>query len=404
MSTIAAPPAETTPPPAATSPWEDRIAPFAKATGKTNDEITNALKALVGDPGPDAIAVLSDPTAVLDTDLQTVLVASDLKIPLGIFRKNVSKLRGPQVAPETLGEKNPSFDLLPSVPEDTSFLEMLKVGGVLKPAKTEVIAAIKAGLAFRLGVYDLPDVIIEKMEAFATEQDEPVGEVFFKLRKLVTTRNYGEVLSVLGVEGSFVSEGRKKTFLARLDEYMWAEVNSFYSQLTAWQDSWMATAGNPAMALSMLAMSNSGRGGVMPPGMMQPPETSAVRDAAEGVIDKINKVFAGVGIPVARALAFDATRIKNVLEEPTLPAMIGAANREQMLKTLGMTVGADYVRLERNLTRFVLAIMELPKVPSGNEEYTYLGAMLQLGASIPWDKLPGGPAARAGIGSRKERL
>jgi len=391
-----------TPAPVTPNLWDERISSFSTAGGKSAEEITNAIKALVGEPGPSALEALSDPTAVLDTDLQSVLVNDGPKIPLGIFRKNLTKLRGPQVpvsAPGS-GDATPSFDVLPSVPEDSSFLEMLKVGGVLKPSKTEVISAIKAALAYKLGLYDLPETIVARMEEFAESQDDPVGESFYKLRNLVVKRNYAEVLSVLGVEGSFATEGRKKTFLSRLEENLWDEVRSFYDQIYAWQESWMAGAANPGMALTMLAMANTGRAGVMPPGMMQPPETAGVRDAAEAVIDKINRVFAGVGIPIARALAFDATRIKGVLEDATLPASIGATNREQMLKMLGVTVGADYVRLERNITRFVLATMELPKVPSGTEEYSYLGAMLQLGASIPWDKLPGG-SGRAGIGARR---
>jgi hypothetical protein len=156
------------------------------------------------------------------------------------------------------------------------------------------------------------------------------------------------------------------------------------------------------MALTFLAMAQTGAKGVMPPGMLQPPETAGLRDEAEAVIDKINKVFAGVGIPVARALAYDATRIKGILEDPTLPAAMGVTSREQMLRALGVEVGSDYVRLERNVTRYALAIMELPKVSSGNEEYGYLGAMLQLGAQIPWDKLSKGGRPGTGGGFRDD--
>jgi hypothetical protein len=387
------------------SAWNDRIGGFATVVGKSPEVITEALKALVGEPGPDALAALSDPTAVLDIDLQGVLVSAGPAIPLGIFRKNLPKLRGPQVVltPSASSESAPgtAFDaVLPVVPEDSSFLELLKVGGVLKPAATEVLSAIKAALASRLGVYSLPDLIVLKMEEFAEAQEEPVGEAFFELRNLVIKRSYGEVLSVLGVEGSFVSEKRKTAFLARVDDNLWREVQSFYDQIVAWQNSWMSGASNPGMALTMLAMaSTGGRGSVMPPGMMQPPETAGIRDAAESVINSINRVFAGVGIPIARALAYDATRIKAVLERPGLPAALGAANREQMLKMLGVTVGADYVRLERNLARFVLGVMKLPEVPSGNDEYLYLGALLQLGNAIPWDKLHDVVPTRASIGS-----
>jgi hypothetical protein len=359
--------------------------------GKSTEDIAKALVSLVGDPGESAVTALSDPQAVYDDDLMNVLVKDGPKIPLGIFRKNVQKLRGTPLTQSAVTDQSrvASFDALPNVPEDTSFLEMLKIGGVLKVGPTEVMSAMKAGIGHYLGLYDLPDKIVERMEAFATTQDEPVGESFYKLRKLVVTRNYGEVLSVLNIEGSFASERRKREFLDKLNEGLWPALRGFHQQIVAWQDTWAAGATNPGMILAALAFGQSSKN-MMPPGMLQPPDTATIRDEAESVINRINRVFSGVGIPIARALAYDATRIKSVIEDAALPAAIGATTKDQMLKTLGISVGADYVRLERNVTRYALAIIEYPKIPAGNEEYGYLGAMIQLGATIPWDKLPGG--------------
>ena len=102
---------------------------------------------------------------------------------------------------------------------------------------------------------------------------------------------------------------------------------------------------------------------------------------------QINKVFAGVGIPVTMALAYDAMRIKEVLENASLPMQIGAPNREQMLKMLGVGVTADYVRLERNICRYALGIMEYPNVTAGQEDLAYLQSLWMLGSQIPWDRL-----------------
>ena len=152
----------------------------------------------------------------------------------------------------------------------------------------------------------------------------------------------------------------------------------------------MSGASNPGMMATMFTMAMSGRNSGMPPGMLQPPDTSGLRDAAEGVINNINRVFAGTGIPVARALAYDAQEIKKILADDRLPSMLGAANREQMLKMLKTNVSADYVRLERNVTKYILSVMEYQNISSGQSEYAYLGAMLQLGISIPWDTLISG--------------
>ena len=274
------------------------------------------------------------------------------------------------------------MDVLPAVPDDTSFLEMLKVGGILKPDKVDVIAAMRAGLANRVDLYDLPDTLVKKMESYAESVDEPCSEAFFEMLKVATARGYGDVLSALGVSGTFASEARKNKLLAKIDDTLWESFSDFHAQLKAWQEAWMSGAANPAMmSMAMAAMMG---GGQLPPGMMAPPDASPVRDKAEAVINAINKVFSGPGIPVARALAYDALRIKSLLEDPRLPAQIGAANRDQMLKALGVSVTADYVRLERNVVKYALAIMELPNIASGNSEVIYLGALLQLGLSIPW--------------------
>lgn len=88
-----------------------------------------------------------------------------------------------------------------------------------------------------------------------------------------------------------------------------------------------------------------------------------------------------------RAMAYEAQKIKEVLENPKLPMMVGAENRERMLKMLGVDVAGDYVRLERNLVQYIVAIMEYPKTAQDQSEVIYLNAMLQLGSSIPWSKL-----------------
>lgn len=293
-------------------------------------------------------------------------------------------------AGETAGATSSTqiFNLLPPLPDDVSFIEALKTGGVLKVGTTEVISAVKAAFARRAGLYDLAPKIVAKMEAFAEAQEEPCGDQFFAMQRLLTERRYGEVLSVIGVAGSYVSERRKETFFERLEQRLWPAINGFQQQLVAWQQAWMQGAANPGAL--MLAMTASHAGGMLPPGMMQPPDTTPLRASAEEVVNEVNRIFSGPGIPVARALAWDATRIMGVLNEPSLPSQVGAGTREQMLKDLGITVGADLVRMEQGAARYTLAVMALPSVPA-DTEYAYLGALINLGASIPWDKLASSP-------------
>jgi hypothetical protein len=128
------------------------------------------------------------------------------------------------------------------------------------------------------------------------------------------------------------------------------------------------------------------------------------RGAAETVIEQINKLFAGTGIPVAKALGADALRIREVLDEPNLPALVGAASRDQMIRSLGISVGAEYVRTEHNVTRFALSVVAIPKVGSGDEELAYLSQLDQLGKTIPWGDLESKAAASARKGKSREEV
>jgi hypothetical protein len=373
--------------------WKLTVGEFAAGVGKSLEEISPKLETLVGEPNDEGMELFGDSAITPDADIKKAL--EELKIPSAKFNKYVTVLRGPKKEIETKNVGATGFtalSILPAVPDDSSFIEMLKTGGKLKVEVTEVLSAVKAAFAKAVHLYDLPEIILNKMEEFSEKQEEPNGEGFYEMQKLLTEKKYGDVLAILNVPGSYISEKRKKEFFAKLDSRLWASLRSFHIQLKQWQESWMTGAASPAML--MMAMATKGENNAMAQTMMAPPDSAPLRASAEEVINDINRVFTGPGIPVARALAYDATRIMGMLNNPKLPAQIGVATKDQMIKELGINVGADIVRMEQSVTRYTLAIMSLPKV-AAEEELTYFAAMFQLGNSIPWDKLGNG---KAGLG------
>jgi hypothetical protein len=355
---------------------------------------------------------LSDEYGVeTEEDLQVLKEEDFIKLgfKLAKARKLVEMLKPAPAVPEKPTESvahaavpatpallTPSIDVLPPVPDDASFLAMLKVGGELRIGAVEMIASVRAALADKSKLYELPKIILKKMKEFAEEQDIPVSPEFYKLRNLLTRRSYSEIFAALEIDSASVTQESKEVLLDRLRTYLWPAFSSFNDQLVSYMNMWQQGAANPGAM--MMAMSAFMSGTPSPAaGIMQPPETSGLHDAAESVINNVNKVFAGEGIIISRALAYDANRIKEVLENPDLPKQIGATTRDQMLKTLGVDISADYVRLERNLVRFAMSIIEYPKVTAGQEEMAYLLALFQLGSAIPWNKLTEG--GRPGAGS-----
>ncbi len=319
----------------------------------------------------------------------------------GVVSKKVAAAFAPaSVSPTTMSADALNM-VLPAVPDDESWVKALRAGGVLKVDQSTVISAVRAALASRAGLFQIPAKLVDAMEAYSDETEEQVSAEFFNLRRMLTRTEYGDLFAAIpGMDGSFVTKTRKVELLSRIDQNLWPVIVSFNDQLKAWQQAWMSGAANPMAMMAMMA----GGMGAMPPGMMAPPDTGALRDGAEAVNDQINRIFRGTGVQIAAALAYEASRIKETLQQPGLPGMIGTPNREQMLKKLGVSVPATYPRLESNLTQFVLGIMAASDQPAGEEELRYFGALFMLGSQIDWNQLGGEVLPMtAGIGRRTAR-
>lgn len=370
--------------------WVDYITPFATTLKKSVEEVTAALVPLVGEPGDQAIVLLKDASLSPDADIKSRLNGT----PIAVANMAIKQLR--EVAPAAPAAANlaaanfaVATDLLPTVPTDESWLSALRAGGVLKVEQSTVISAVRAALAHRAGLYEIPDRLVGLMERFAESNAEPAPQEFFKIRQLLLRRHYGDIFEAIdGLDGNFVTQARKNILFQRTDQILWPAMLSFHAQLKGWTEAWNQGASNPAVLVGAIAsMISGGTGAGMPPGMMAPPDTGTLRDAADAFNDDMNKVFAGTGVQIAAALAYEASRIKTMLENERLPILIGAANREQMLRQLGVEVSAAYPRLETNLTKFVLGIMKAKDVAAGQEEVHYFGALYMLGMQIPWDQL-----------------
>ena len=147
------------------------------------------------------------------------------------------------------------------------------------------------------------------------------------------------------------------------------------------------------MLAGVFALSAGGQAG-MPPGMMAPPDSGALRDASEAFVDAVNKVCRGPGIQIAGALAVEALQIKGILADSRITSLIGAPNRDMMLKQLDLVVSAGYPRLETYLTRYALGVMEVVNIPVGAEEQKYFTALFGLGQNINWTELGAKAPAR----------
>ncbi len=362
--------------------------------------VEDALTAKIKDFGgnDDALRYLRDLGVESIEDLceltESDLLAAGLKLVKA--RKLLSEVKATKVAAEMPAAAAPvaapmysaDFSILPTTQSEEALLNSLKIGGVLKVDESIWDSGLRVFVANRNGLYAVTDKIINAMDKFAEESDEPVSDRYFALKKQITRRDYGDIFAAIpGLEGSFVTKSRREELMRRIDKELCPAIWSYYQDLDAWNDGVVSAAGNPAFMMSSLAGALSGARTSLTAASMPP--TDGMRDASDALKNAINHTFRGTGAPIAAAMAYDAMEIVKSLNDRSLPAMIGVANREQMLKKLGIGITADYVRMEQNLVRFVLAAIKFSD-ESPENEISYLSALWQLGRQIPWEKLVGG--------------
>lgn len=368
---------------------EEGKAPATEPKATTEVVADDPVAAKLVELGVDAdvITLIKNDLGVLTVDDLGVLTVEDY-LGVGVkavqARKLAAEFAPVATAVETAALSSAAINVLPKPSDDESWLETLKATGILKVDEATYAAATRVALATRVGLFDIPEKIMAEMDAFASVAEEPFTIEYYTLRDLVTRVNYSDVFaSIPGVSGQYATKGRKNELVRRINEFLWPSIGGFYSQLQSWQEKWLSTSMNPQI-LPMLIMSG---GKAMPPGLMAAPDTGSIRDAAEEVINTINRVFAGDGVIITAALAQEARQIKQTLDNRGLPAMMGLANRELMLKKLGVAVSPMDPRLETNLATFVVSIVKLKDQPAGDAELAYLTSLFQLGSDITWDQL-----------------
>lgn len=372
------------------------VAEPTEATATPATPVDDALSAKIRAYGGDdaVIAKIKDLGAETVEDL-TSLEESDLTgagLKLVKARKMLSDLKTakkatePATATPTMAFA-PDYSILPTVPSDESLLKSLRTGGVLKVDDSAYNSALRVFLADRCGLFRIPEMLAAEMEKFADENEEPVTPLFFKLKKQITRREYGDLFAAIdGLDGAFATKKRREEFLHRMRNEMCPAIREAYQVLDAWYQSFMATSSNPGAMMTAIYGLMNGTGTALASANVPP--VDGVRDAADTLKDAINHVFRGTGVPVASAMAYDAMEISKTLENGELPAMLGVANREQMLKKLGVNITPNYARLEHNLVRFVLSYIKYSDDGTDND-VAYLTALWTLGNQINWTDLVG---------------
>ncbi len=378
--------------PTSASPnWTALVDKFATTTGLGAEIVGQKLKSLAGSDDDVGVELLENVNDTPDVDVKALFSTDG--VALARLNKAIRELRAVPAATPSMttssGTSNApaafSPAVLPVVPDDNSFLDALKAGGVAKVDAIDVVAAAQVLLADTVGVYGIEATVSERILERYEGLGEPCPAIYYELRKEANRRSYADVLNALGASGTDMSQAAKSRLLQKVKP-LYGNLRAFQNRLEGWWDSWMAQGQNPALMMQALMSMGSGMANPLAQMAQQPPDTSAVISAQEGLIDTLNGMFGGTGKVVARAMAADALTTRKTLENPDLIGAIGASSREEMLKKLGLAVSSDIVRANRDVSQYILGVMDLGK-KSTAELPAYIVALMTLGKQIPWETL-----------------
>lgn len=377
--------------------WKAAIQPFATRLGKTVEEVTTAILAtnIIASANDSSAEIIVDADSVKDEDFTRAFPNE----PVATLRKAIKDLREaakPATTTATaMAAASRVTEVLAQLPSGESVLTGLSVAQVGKIERETVYRGIQVALAAKAGLYEVPRVVLHLMEDFVTNRmEEPAPKAYYDLEAVVARQDNAEVLKALEIDGRYVSQDRKREFVKRI-ELIWPAVRDFANVMERWYESYTKAAGNPLALMQLLSAAVSGSGAFMPTAIATP-DTSGLYDAAQTVVQAINKAFAGRVVPAALALAFDAERINKLLSNPEIIRFTGATNREDLVRIIAKElksalVTPEYRRLETGLGQYVLSVYELDKhaQPGAPKELQYIAALYQLGQSVSWEKVFG---------------
>ncbi len=275
--------------------------------------------------------------------------------------------------------------VLPEPPNEESWLSSLRSGGVLKVGESTYLSAARAIIAAKLNVKDLIKRLCEEIEQTAVAQDEVVPQLYFDLRNRNLRRKYSEVFAVVG-GASAITEAQRASTMRRIQERMVPALYRCHMAADAWLRTWIASTGPMMGAFAVGQQIGAPIGMSIPPAFNSMPDVAPIRDACDELRDAVNASLSGVGPAAVTAIACEYRDLQEILNNDSLPAYLGVATREQMLKKLDIGVGASLIRMERDLVRLLLAYASSDS-QSPDQESSYYYACHMVGAQIPWNHL-----------------
>jgi len=370
------------------------------------DKVADALIPLVGTALNDAAIELLQNTEDTPTGRLHELLAPI--VPTEGFRnKAIRNIRAkaeqkPKAADDTNTDASTNktaampvdiMSLLIQAPSDDDMLKALTTTErpVFEPAN--IASVIRAAVARRLGVYDLPKTLAEAIRASSRAHHIPNPPIF-----RVVNREARRRTSVGAIVDDMVSEDQPKSLYvdqADIDrafkamDKIWPVLIDFQVRLRGFR--------NEAYVAS-LNMTAQSRIGTPAPDLfgINPLDLVGIKldpkpivDQVENLVFDLNEIFEDQGLDASRILGERAARFTRILELEGLPAAVGTLDHKAMMSKLDIRITQAMLTDQAKLITWLINVVRLGEIDASR-----LPAMLvylaKIGDEIPWNSISGG--------------
>lgn len=280
----------------------------------------------------------------------------------------------------------PIKNLLPEVQIGKTWLESIEHKDVLSLGVDQYIAAIESAIADRFNLFEVPNIVSKAMKDYSLEANMPLDKSYYEIRNIITRHEYGNLFAALDVNSADIDEASRRELIRRINTHLFPLVPLLIRELDTWFDRWNKTAQqNMAMSVARMANPNDANRRRMPELF---PETSSLINMSNSVIKALNTCLAGTGSVAALAMAYEANTIRDCLDNPELPRLVGAIDKERMLIKLGIDLDPAIINMEKSIVQFIIAFAQAKELTVRENAGDYFYDLYQLGCEITcWDKL-----------------
>ncbi len=291
-----------------------------------------------------------------------------------------------QNTPQGDAPAEPLSSLLPEVQIGDVWLKSIQREDVLVLGTNHHIAAIESAIADRFDLFSVPDKVSKAMMDYSLEANIPVGEEYYRIRNIITERQYADLFKAMNINNTDIDMNSRRELIRRINAHLFPLVPILIKELNNWYDRWAKMAPQQiSMAITNMAGAN-GRGRQL--SVASFPETSALINMSNTVVKALNTCLAGSGGVAALAMAFEANTIRDCLDNPELPRLVGALNKDQMLIKLGIDLDLGVISMEKAIVQFIIAFAQAKDLTTRQNAGSYFYDLWQLGNEITcWDNL-----------------